>query len=125
MGEVWRPGDRPRVGRVAQSGRQGQGDQGLGRDGAGPGRAGTVSTLSGRTETASSTGFEQRTHNTQNHDRPRLGPNLERYALIRAYGGVVLLSEPSEGSEGMLRRGGAAGGTSWGGAAIFHFFAIT
>ena len=33
---------------------------------------------------------------------PRLGPNLERYALIRSYGGVVLLSEPGEGTEGMV-----------------------
>ena len=34
---------------------------------------------------------------------PRVCTNVERYALIKAYGGVVLLSEPNEGAEGMLR----------------------
>ena len=33
---------------------------------------------------------------------PRLGPNVERYALIKAYGGAVLLSEVADGTEGML-----------------------
>ena len=34
---------------------------------------------------------------------PRVCTNgPERYALIKAYGGVVLLSEPNEGAEGML-----------------------
>ena len=33
---------------------------------------------------------------------PRVCTNVERYALIKAYGGVVLLSEPNEGADGML-----------------------
>ena len=39
---------------------------------------------------------------------PRVCTNVERYALIKAYGGVVLLSEPNEGAEGMLRLAKAA-----------------
>ena len=39
---------------------------------------------------------------------PRVCTNVERHALIKAYGGVVLLSEPNEGAEGMLRLAKAA-----------------
>ncbi len=39
---------------------------------------------------------------------PRVCTNVERYALIKAYGGIVLLSEPNEGAEGMLRLAKAA-----------------
>ena len=39
---------------------------------------------------------------------PRVCLNVEQYALIKACGGVVLLSEPNEGAEGMLRLAKAA-----------------